>query len=90
MENQLWFGVNHERWAESADTPLWLRIWHLTGANEDEIGRTMNVQIVEGTYDNGRNSWIPIYLKTGVDYEVVLDRVASQLETIAGIVQNRV
>ena len=82
LKNQLWFGVNHERWAESADTPLWLRIWDLTGANEDEIGRIMNVKIVEGIYDSGKNSWIPIHLKTGIDYNEVLDGVASQLRKI--------
>ena len=82
LENQLWFGINHERWAESADTPLWIRVWDLTGANEDEIARKMNVQIVEGIYDSGKTSWIPIHLKTGADYNEVMDDVASQLKKI--------
>ena len=85
LENQLWLGVNHERWAESADTPLWLRLWTLTGSSEDEIARKMNVQIVEGIYDSGKNSWIPIHLKTGLDYDEVLDDVVFQLKKIREI-----
>ncbi len=66
-----WFGVNHERWAVSGDTPLWIS---LTGVNVDEVGRQLNLQLHE--------QWLPIYLKTDVEYEEVLDEVVSQLKKI--------
>ena len=71
-----WFGVNHERWAESGDTPLWLS---LTGVNMDEVSRQLNVQF--------QDNWLPIHLKTGVEYEEVLDNVVSQLKKVDEIVR---
>lgn len=74
----LWFGVNHERWAGSGDTPLWL---HVVGdgidVNMDEIGRELNVQV--------HDRWVPIHLKAGVEYPEVLDDVVSKLKVIARI-----
>ena len=74
-----WFGVNHERWAGSGDTPLWLNVGGLTDVNMDEIGRQLNVQF--------QDDWLPIHLKTGVEYDEVLDDVVSQLKKIDGIVR---
>ena len=77
MDGDFWFGVNHERWAGSGDTPLWLRVLDRTGVNMDEIARKLNVQI--------QDEWIPVHLKTGVEYDEVLDDVVSQLKVIAEI-----
>ncbi len=81
VEGDLWFGVNHERWATGGDTPLWLRVADETQVNFDEIGKELNVRI--------EDRWIPIHLKLGVEYLEVLDDVVSQLKAIAKIVGAR-
>ena len=70
-----WFGVNHERWAGSGDTPLWLAVYDSNKVSMDEIGRVMNVQAQDG--------WIPIHPRVGVEYDEVLDDVVTQLKAIA-------
>ena len=44
----------------------------------DEIGRQLNVQ--------SQDDWLPIHLKPGVEYDEVLDDVASQLKKIDELV----
>ena len=78
VDGDFWFGVNHERWAGSGDTPLWLRVLDRTGVNMDEIGRELKVRV--------QDEWIPVHLRTGVEYAEVLDDVVSQLKVIAKIV----
>ena len=70
-----WFGINHERWAGSGDTPLWLHVGDGIDVNMDEIGKELNVQF--------QDRWVPIHLKAGVEYPEVLDDVVSQLRVIA-------
>ena len=70
-----WFGVNHQQWAASEDTPLWLRVYGDPKARLDEIAKALNVQ----TYDD----WVPIFLKRRVEYEEVLNDVVRQLKAIA-------
>ena len=78
LDGDFWFGVNHERWAGSGDTPLWLRVCDRTEVNMDEIGRELKVRV--------QDEWIPVRLKTGVEYEEVLNDVVSQLKAIARII----
>ena len=73
----LWFGVNHELWARSGDTPLWLRVGDGIDANVYEIGRALNVQVQE--------RWFPIHPRLGVEYPEVLNDVVSKLMVIAKI-----
>ena len=77
VESNFWFGVNHERWAGNGDTPLWLSVSDRNHVSMDEIGRELRVRI--------HNEWVPIHLKTGVEYDKVLDDVVSQLKMIAKI-----
>ena len=76
-----WFGINHERWSGSGDTPLWLNCQWVNRPefNSDEVGRQLNVQF--------QDDWLPIHLKTGVEYDEVLDDVASQLKKIDELVR---
>ncbi len=67
--SSLWFGVNHERWAGSGDTPLWLRVGDRVDVNVDEIGRKLSLQV--------HDRWVPIHPKQGVEYPEVLEDVAS-------------
>ena len=74
-----WFGVNHELWAERGDTPLWIRVGNPAIVRMDDVSRDLKVRV--------HNEWIPIHLKTGVEYPDVLDDAVSQLKAIAAIVQ---
>ena len=78
------FGVNHRLWAKRGDTPLWLGLYydHWDNVNMDAIGRELGVEVVE--VDSFR--WVPVRLKTGVEYDDVLDDVAAQLRRIDRIV----
>ena len=77
VEEEFWFGVNHQRWAENGDTPLWLWAYDSSRATVEKIGREFNLQV--------RDRWIPIYPKLGVEYAEVLDCVVAQLMEIASI-----
>ena len=76
-----WFGINHERWAGSGDTPLWLNCQWLNcpGFNLDEVGKQLNVQ--------SQDDWLPIHLKPGVEYDEVLDDMVSQWKKIDELVR---
>ena len=79
VDAHYWFGVNHELWSRYGDTPLWLRVGDPTVVRADEIGRALNVRV--------QDEWIPIHLKTGVEYSEVLDDVVSQLKVISRTVE---
>ena len=79
VPSSIWIGVNHERWANDADTPLWLAVSGSSQVRMDSIGRALNVQV----YDE----WVPIHLKTGVEYIDILDDVASQLKKISEVLE---
>ena len=80
VEGYFWFGINHDLWSRRADTPLWLNLGTID-VNADAIIRELNVQV--------RDRWIPIHPKLGVEYEEVLDDVASQLKTVARVAGTR-
>ena len=77
VDGDFWFGVNHDLWAGSGDTPLWLRVVGRAGVNMDEIASELAVRV--------QDEWIPVHIKTGVDYDEVLEDVVSQLKAIANI-----
>ena len=76
-----YLAVSYPRWATAEETPLWLNI---------------NVPINAGTLranfpslaenERGRNYDVPIYLKTGVEYEAVLDDVVQQIRAIRNMI----
>ena len=74
-----WFGVNHVQWSENGDTPLWLNVPPNNHVTMDNIGEELKIP----THDQ----WLPIHLKTGVEYDEVLDDVVSQLKKIDEIVR---
>ena len=81
-----WFlCVHFEQWATSGDTPLWLRVWTRGAQNPISRARAMRLHhrlpsLVES--EKGRICDVPIYLKTGVEYERVLEDVVRQIRTI--------
>ena len=78
VSGYFWFGVNHEQWAGSGDTPLWLLVGDDVQADMEEIASKLDIR--------PKDRWLPIYPKRGVEYAEVLDAVVRQLETIARIV----
>ena len=69
-----WLGINHDLWASRGDTPVWLTHWGQIDLNLAEA--------VEGDGFQASESWIAIRLKTGVEYDEVLDDVVRQLQAI--------
>lgn len=84
-----WFlGVHFERWAASGDTPLWLRFWTRGASYPVSRERSAKLRdrlpsLVEG--EKGRICDLPIYLKTGVEYERVLEDVVRQINEIGNL-----
>ena len=75
-----WFGVNCELWATKEDTPLWLS---LTRDTANKTRDRLKLQL----YDEWNGIWAPIHLKTGVEYDDVLNDIVSQLKTIAELIR---
>ena len=73
-----WFGIRWSLWLENGTTPLWIQI---QGESQSVFNR------VQGKLPTRPGSqWIPIYLKTGVEYSVVLDDVVRQLKAVCDAV----
>ena len=67
-----WFGIRWTLWKNNGATPLWLRF---------QSGSVFN-QVRDKLPASFGDDWIPIYLKTGVEYSVVLDDVVRQLKAV--------
>ena len=83
VPGSLFLCVNFLQWATSGDTPLWLWIGSEVPVNVGKMReRVPSLVEYEGwsTYD------VPIHLKTGVEYEAVLDDVVRQVREIADLI----
>ena len=74
--HDLWLGINHEQWAKSGDTPLWFRS-ELSQANASAA------VIAEQLSVRHSGPWIPVHLRTGAEYQAVLDDASETLKSIA-------
>ena len=79
-EQDWWFGINHEQWATGGDTPLWLTHWGQINFNLAEV--------IDQTKFKVDGQWVAINLKTGVEYDAVLNDVVRQLREIGEAVRN--
>ena len=70
------FGIRWTLWLENGTTPLWLQI------HSESVFNQMRDKLPASPGDR----WIPIYLKTGVEYSVVLEDVVRQLKAICDAV----
>ena len=93
-QERVWFGVSFYLWAKHRETPVWLTVgWHST--NIAELRRVLEplrqkdppevIDIDEGWPYTGTMN-IPIYIKTGVEYDEVLDVVVKQLRYVAELI----
>lgn len=77
-----WFGLNGDLWSSKGDTPMWLIL--------EDVSLSQVPNEMQDKYrflPNGARFDIPVYLKTSVDYDVVLADVVSQLREIADAVK---
>lgn len=81
VSGYLFLCVDYSLWATRAETPLWLRISNEVQVNTEEIRDR-----VPSSPDSGGQGYyafeVPIYLKTGVEYEDVLSDVVRQVKEI--------
>ena len=84
IPGDLFLCVNFRRWATSAETPLWLWIGHGVRVNVGTLRDTMPL-LVENA---GPGTDVPIFLKTGVEYETVLDDDVRQVKAVFTMVDN--
>ena len=82
IPGDLFMCVHYRRWATSVETPLWLRIDSDVPVDIGKL-RDMVPSLVAG-----KTTYIPIFLKTGVEYERVLDDVVRQVRTIFDMTGN--
>ena len=87
-----WFGIDHYKWAEVQDTPLWLYFrddYYSEGVkpfseirdNLRPLGLKTPLELFDKFADN--ELVIPIYLPVGVEYDAVLDAVVTRLKEVA-------
>lgn len=79
VKGDYWFGINTGQWARNGDTPLWL----LLGNDAAATAKAQEVSTGLGVKNSA--GWVPIYLKTGVEYKEVLDDLASTLKRIGEV-----
>ncbi len=80
-ETALYFSA--QRWVKSGTTPIWLRFRR---HRQQEIGAIKAHGGVEYIWSPGSHMWIPLRLRTGVEYSDVLQDVIEQVERVREIV----
>lgn len=73
-----WYGIRWSLWRGQGATPLWLQL-------QVERESVFN-QVRDKLPTSPGDHWIPIYLKTGVEYSVVLEDVVRQLKAVCDAV----
>ena len=84
IPGDLFLCVNFRRWAISAETPLWLWIGHDVSVNVGTLRDSMPLMVENA----GSVTDVPIFLKTGVEYETVLDDVVRQVRAVFDTIDN--
>lgn len=88
IPGDLFLCVNHLRWATSGDTPLWLWIYnkHPDPSNRVPVGVAILRESAPSLVEAGHGCDVPIYVKTSVEYESVVDDVVRQIREIADMI----
>ena len=73
----VWFGVNLERFEETANSPLWVNSQYSFQPIATELAGKLDLQ---------DSYWVPIVLKRGVEYPAMLDGVVDSLKRIADVI----
>ena len=75
----VWFGIRWTLWSGNGITPVWLQFHDLDEVMVSEIRAKLQLPAYP-------DNWLPVFLKTGVEYDAVLADVVSQLKTIGDAV----
>ncbi|MCY4627561.1 MAG: hypothetical protein OXE58_08350 [Acidobacteria bacterium] len=78
-----WFGVNHDLWARTGTTPLWLGFWSKSAS----VRRALEELRTESVHELWESLWVPIYLPVGKEHGAVLDAVVNRFRGIAESIQ---
>ena len=73
--------VSCNQWLKSGTTPIWLRTYH-----EQEQKALKGQSEIEYHQGPSGPGWIPLHLRTGVEYADVLEDVVTQIERVRDIV----
>ena len=79
-EEVWWFGMSFEQWTMTQETPLWIYCWRSRRRSIAEVTDQSRFRIY--------GVWIAIHLKTGVEYDEVLDDVVRQLREIGDVARS--
>ena len=83
VPGDLFLRIHRRWWERSAASPLWLQIYANVPVDFARLRGVLHSQIG----DTGTGEWnsynVPVYLKSGVAYEAVLDDVVRQLNEVA-------
>lgn len=72
-----WFGFYHDPWAQGvADTPFWIQPWGLDQPIVDRVIDALQTRVWGGKF-------MPVYVKTGVGKEEVVNDMLAQFKAIA-------
>lgn len=77
-----WFGIYYPLWGSGNcdDTPLWLQLREASPDLLNKISARLGLR--------ASSNYFPIFLKTGVERDAVLDDIVSQLKAIAEVIQD--
>ncbi len=84
-----WFGIDSDLWSSYLETPLWLRFsdWGERNRTPWTKTRTALLRLMREDppecFENAGEMLVPIALRTGVEYDAVLDAVVGRLREIA-------
>ena len=79
-----WFGVNYWHWRQYETTPLWFGFQEAAWQHEEQILKNLHpIRHQDPPRYFEDEGIIPIRLRTGVEYEMVVDEVVEQLSDIA-------
>ena len=77
-----WFGFYYNPWARGdADTPFWIQLYGLPEPTVVRVAAELQTRTTEGKY-------LPIYVKTGVGKEAVVNDMLAQFKKIADAIQS--
>ena len=85
MSEAQWIGINYPRWASDGKTPIWLRVWDSAPVDLHALHQLLDLT---DAWVPGNELWIPIVLKTGVTYDVVLEDAVRQMKLVRDAIRN--
>lgn len=85
MPEAQWIGISYAQWANDGVTPIWLQIWDSAPVDLQALREKLELSV---EWTPGKSLWIPILLKTGVTYDVVLEDAVRQMRQIRDAIRD--